>query len=84
MAKLISDLKLGDKVFIINKSDCTFDIAEVTEILNVMIRFQCYLNNETFYLWEYQESKHDNAYRIVFTDEIEALEEFRRTLKWQE
>lgn len=81
MAKLISDLKLGDKVFVINKPDCTFDIAEVIELSSVITRFQCYLNNETFYLWEYQESKHENIYRIVFTDEIEALEELRRILK---
>lgn len=81
MAKLISDLKLGDKVFVINKPDCTFDIAEVIELSSVITRFQCYLSNETFYLWKSQESKRETVYQIVFTDEIEALEELRRILK---
>ena len=75
--KLISDLKLGDKVFIINKSDCTFDIAEVVELLGTIIKLQCYLNNCTFYLWKYQESKHDTTYKIIFTDENKAIEEFK-------
>ena len=78
--KLISDLKLGDKVFVINKLDSTFDIAEVIEILNVVIRFQCYLNNDIFYLWQYQENKHETDYKIIFTNEIEAVEEFKQLL----
>lgn len=78
--KLFSDLKLGDKVFVINKPDCTFDIAEVIELSSAMTRFQCYLNNETFYLWKYQESKRDTSLRIIFTDEDEAIEEFKSRL----
>lgn len=78
--KLFSNLKIGDKVFVINKSACTFDIAEVIESLNNMVRFQCYLNNETFYLWKYQESKRDTSLRIIFTDEDEAIEEFKSRL----
>lgn len=81
--KFISDLKLGDKVFVINKLNSTFDIAEVIEMLNVVIRFQCYLNNDTFYLWQYQKSKHETNDKIVFTDEIEAVEKFKQLL-WQQ
>jgi len=80
MAKLISDLKLGDKVFVINNFDCTFDIAEVIELLDNIIKFQCYLNNYTSYLWKYQESRHESSYKIVFTDENEAIEEFKSIL----
>lgn len=80
--KLISDLKLGDKVFVINKFNSTFDIAEVIEVLYVVIGFQCYLNNDAFYLWQYQKSKHETNDKIVFTDEIEAIEEFKQLL-WQ-
>lgn len=80
--KLINDLKLGDKVFIINKSDCTFDIAEVVELLDNIIKLQCYLNNYTFYLWKYQESKHDTPYKIIFTDENEAVNEFKFILSY--
>lgn len=76
--KFISDLKLGDKVFVINKLNSTFDIAEVIEMLNVVIRFQCYLNNDTFYLWQYQKIKHETNDKIVFTDEIEAVEKFKQ------
>lgn len=78
--KLISDLKVGDKVFVINKDNCTFDVAEVIELSDIMIRFQCYLNNETFYLWKYQESKCDTFYWIIFTDENEAIEIFKQIL----
>ena len=82
--KLISDLKLGDKVFVINKRNSTFDIAEVIEILNAVIRFQCYLNNDAFYLWRYyQKNKHETDYKIIFTDETEAVEEFKQLL-WQQ
>lgn len=81
--KLISDLKLGDKVFVINKRNSTFDIAEVIEILNSAIRFQCYLNNDAFYLWRYQENKHEIDNKIIFTDETEAVEVFKQLL-WQQ
>ena len=77
MAKLISDLKLGDKTFVVNKSDCTFDVAEVVELLDCIIKLQCYLYNYIFYLWKYPESKHDTYSRIIFTDENEAIEEFK-------
>ena len=79
--KLFSDLKIGDKIFIVNKSDCTFDIAEVIELLNNIVRVQCYLNNETFYLWRYRESKRETFLRIIFTDENKAIEEFKQCLK---
>ena len=81
--KLISDLKLGDKVFVINKRNSTFDIAEVIEILNAVIRFQCYLNNDIFYLWRHQENKFETDGKIIFTNEIEALEVFKQLL-WQQ
>jgi len=81
MAKLISDLKIGDKVFVIYKSDCTFDVAEITGSLNNIFRFQCYLSNEVFYLWKYRECKHDTFRWILFTDENEAIEEFKFILK---
>lgn len=77
MAKLISDLKVGDKVFVINKFDFTFDVAEVVELLNCIIKLQCYLDDYIFYLWKYQESKHDTTYKIIFTDENKAIEEFK-------
>ena len=81
--KLISDLKLGDKVFVINNSDCTFDIAEVIDVLNTMIRLQFYFNtfDNTCCIWKYHESKHMAPMYSFFTDEIEALEELRRILK---
>lgn len=81
--KQISDLKLGDKVFIIDKIDCTFDVAEVIEVLNVMIRFQCYLSNKIFYLWKYLLTRYDyyDSHKIIFTDENEAIEEFKFLLK---
>ena len=78
--KLISDLKLGDKAFVINKSDYTFDVIEVIESLDCIIKLQCYLNNYIFYLWKYPESKHDTYSRIIFTDENEAIEEFKYIL----
>lgn len=78
--KLISDLKLGDKVFVIFKSSHIFDVAEVIELLNNMIRFQCYLTNEIFYLWKYQEYRHENVRSVLFTDENEAIEEFKSIL----
>lgn len=87
MAKLISDLKVGDKIFVINHLDRTFDIAEVIEVLNVVIILQFYFKDtvdNTCCIWKYQESKHIAPWYIFYTDEIEALEEFRRTLKWQE
>ena len=81
--KFISDLKLGDKVFVINKRNSTFDIAEVIEILNSVIRFQCYLNTDAFYLWRYQEYRHETNCSVIFTDETEAVEEFKQ-LSWQQ
>lgn len=78
--KLFSDLKPEDKIFIIDKFDRTFDIAEVIKLLNGMIKVQCYLNNYTLYMWKYQESRHETFYRIIFTDETEAIEEFKSIL----
>ena len=81
MAKLIKDLKLGDKVFVINRLDWTLDIAEVIEVLNVVIRLQFYFKDtfdNTYCIWKYQESKHIAPWYIFYTDEIEALEEFRQ------
>ena len=87
MAKLISDLKIGDKVFVINHLHWAFDIAEVIDVLNTVIRLQFYFNDtsdNTYCMWKYQESKHIAPWYTFFTDEVEALEEFKRTLKWQE
>lgn len=82
MVKLISDLKVGDKVFVINKFDFTFDVAEVIEVLSYMVRFQCYFNNETFYSWRSLLTRDDySRCKIVFTDENEAIEEFKYILK---
>lgn len=87
MVKLISDLKVGDKIFVINNIDKTFDIAEVIDVFSKTIGLQFYFN-DTFEnrccMWKYHESKHISLLYTFFTDEIEALEEFRRTLKWQE
>lgn len=83
--KFFSDLKIGDKVFVINKSDCTFDIAEVIEVLNYMVRFQCYFNNETFYSWRSLFTRHNYGHhKIIFTDENEAIEEFKSILKYNQ
>lgn len=79
--KLISNLKLGDKVFVINKLSCTFDIAEVIEVSDAIIRFQCYFNSETLYLWRRPFTWDNNYYKIIFTDENEAIEEFKLILK---
>lgn len=79
--KTFDDLRIGDKVFIIHKSDYTFDVAEVIEILNTIIGFQCYFNSEIFYLWRYPFTRHDIYRKIVFTDENEAIEEFKLILK---
>lgn len=78
--KLISDLKIGDKVFVINKFNCTFDVAEVIKLLTVTIKFQCYINNKIFYLWKYQESKREVFDLIIFTDENKAIKEFKNRL----
>ena len=85
--KLISDLKVGDKIFVINHHYCTLNIAEVISVLNAVIILQFYFNDtsdDTYCIWKYQESKHIAPWYTFFTDEIEALEEFRRILKWQE
>ena len=82
--KLIKDLKVGDKIFVINRLDRTFDIAEVIDVLNTVIRLQFYFNDtsdNTYCMWKYQESKHIAPWYTFFTDEIEALGEFRQILK---
>lgn len=82
--KLISDLQIGDKVFVIIKSDWTLDIAEVIESDKSCLRFQLYLSTvmlrSTFYLWKYETTRRDTFYLILFTDENEAIEAFQSKL----
>lgn len=82
--KLISDLQVGDKVFVIIKSDWTLDVAEVIESDKSCLRFQLYLSTvmlrNTFYLWKYDTTRRDTFYVILFTDENEAIEAFQSKL----
>ena len=82
--KLISDLQVGDKAFVIIKSDWTLDIAEVIESEEIYLRFQLYLNTfyfgNTFYMWKVQATKHETFYGTFFTDENEAIEAFQSKL----
>lgn len=80
MAKLISNLKVGDKVFIINTLDLTFDVAEVIEIIQSLIKIQCYFHNKALFLWKFHNVYHIGDL-IIFTDENEAIEEFKFILK---
>lgn len=82
--KLISDLKVGDKAFVIIKSDWTLDVAEVIELDKGCLRFQLYLSTvllgDKFYLWQCYTTRHDTFYLILFTDENEAITTFKEGL----
>lgn len=82
--KLISDLQVGDKAFVIIKSNWTLDVAEVIESEEIYLRFQLYLNTfcfgNTFYMWKVQATKHETFYWTFFTDENEAIEAFQSKL----
>ena len=82
--KLISDLQIGDKAFVIIKSDWTLDVAEVIESNKDCLRFQLYLGTvlfgDKFYLWKYETTRRDTFYVILFTDENEAIEAFQSKL----
>lgn len=82
--KLISDLQVGDKAFVIIKSDWTLDVAEVIESEEIYLRFQLYLNTfyfgNTFYMWKVQATKHETFYWTFFTDENEAITTFKEGL----
>lgn len=82
--KLISDLQVGDKAFVIIKSDWTLDVAEVIESNKGCLRFQLYLGTvlfgDKFYLWKYDTTRRDTFYVILFTDENEAIEAFQSKL----
>lgn len=84
MTKLINELNIGDKVFVIytNNPDLIFDIGEVTEDLSSLIRIQLYFGTTNpFYIWKYNASIHYTNWCIVFTDETEALFKFQEILK---
>ena len=82
--KLISDLQVGDKAFVIIKSDWTLDVAEVIELDKGCLRFQLYLSTvlfgDKFYLWQCYTTRYDSFYLILFTDENEAIEAFQSKL----
>lgn len=82
--KLISDLQVGDKVFVIIKSSWTLDVAEVIESKMYHLKFQLYLNtvlfSSTFYMWKHPTTKLDTPYWIIFTDENEAITTFKEGL----
>ena len=78
--KLISDLKVGDIIFIINKIRWILDFGEIINNENVLIKCQCYFGNEILYLWNYDTSRHETTNYIVFTDENEAIKEFKNGL----
>ena len=75
--KLFSDLKIGDKVFVIHKNRWTFDIAEVIAMNDFLVKFQFYFDNDTLLLWKYYESHHETMNCIIFIDEKEAIEVFK-------
>ena len=82
--KLISDLQVGDKAFVIIKSDWILDVAEVIESDKGCLRFQLYLSTvlfgDKFYLWKYDTTRRDTFYVILFTDENEAITTFKEGL----
>ena len=85
MEKLvISDLKIGDKLFIIDTLDLTLDIAEVIELAHPLVKVQCYLHTNTLYLWRFLPNKSHVENLIIFTDENEAIEEFKSILKYNQ
>lgn len=79
--KLISDLKVGDKLFVIIKKDWLFDVCEVIKVTKEYIRVQFYIYTYKYYLWRGEESVHDTVHYCYFTDENEAIEEFKFILK---
>ena len=83
MAKLISELDVGDIIFIVRGPDWTFDFGEIIEKSEFILRFQCYFEGIRRYIWTYDESVHEMGNYYIFTDEIEALNWFKSKL-WQE
>lgn len=82
--KLISDLKVGDKLFIIIVDGWLFDVGEVIEATEAYIKVQFYIYTDKHYLWRYKKSVYNGLYYYYFTDENQAIEVFKQGLKWQE
>lgn len=82
--KLISDLQVGDKVFVIIKSSWTLDVAEVIKSEKGYLKCQAYLSDFYFdniiYIWKHQTTKFDTPHWILFTDENEAITTFKEGL----
>ena len=82
--KLISDLQVGDKVFVIIRSIWALDVADIIESEETYLRFQLYLNTfdfgNAFYIERHQATKLNTPYWIIFTDENEAMTTFKEGL----
>ena len=80
MAKLISELEVGDKVFIIHKDDWIFDVAEIIEDCLSFFKIVFYFKGTHAYLWKCDDPIRKTFNYIVFIDESKALNVFKSKL----
>ena len=84
MTKLISELSVGDKVFVIHKNNWILDVAEVIEFFDFFITIQFCICDGVQYVWRiYDKNMVESRYNIIFTNEDDALSEFKKRL-WQQ